>query len=51
MENSALLIYKAIGAVQNIISNATTRDEALQDSLKAIVSHSGSQGGAIWYAD
>ena len=51
MENSALLIYKAIGAVQNIISNATTLDEALQDSLKAIVSHSGSQGGAIWYAD
>ena len=51
MENSALLIYKAIGAVQNIISNATTLDEALQESLKAIVSHSGSQGGAIWYAD
>ena len=51
MENSALLIYKAIGAVQNIISNATTLDEALQESLKAIVSLSGSQGGAIWYAD
>ncbi|MBQ6390364.1 MAG: ATP-binding cassette domain-containing protein [Eggerthellaceae bacterium] len=51
MENSTLLIYKAIGAVQNIISNATTLDEALQESLKAIVSHSGSQGGAIWYAD
>ena len=51
MENSALQIYKAIGAVQNIIANATTLDEALQESLKAIVDHAGSDGGAIWYVD
>ena len=51
MENSALQIYKAIGAVQSIVANAETLDEALQSSLKAIVERSGAEGGAIWYAD
>ncbi|MBR0405289.1 MAG: ATP-binding cassette domain-containing protein [Eggerthellaceae bacterium] len=51
MENSALYIYKAIGAVQGVIANATTLDEALQEGLKTIVEHSGADGGAIWYAD
>ena len=51
MENSALYIYKAIGAVQSIVANATTLDEALQGGLKAIVEHAGADGGAIWYAD
>ena len=51
MENSALQIYKAIGSVQNIISQATSLEEALQESLKAIVEHAGAEGGAIWYAD
>ena len=51
MDNSALQVYKAIGRVQNIIANASTLDEALQESLKAIVEHAGADGGAIWYAD
>ena len=51
MENSALQIYKAIGVVQGIISNATTLDEALRGGLRAIVEHTGADGGALWYAD
>ena len=51
MENSALQIYKSIGSVQSIIAQATTLDEALQDSLKEIVENAGADGGAIWYAD
>ena len=51
MENSALQIYKAIGAVQSVIANATTLDEALREGLKAIVEHASAEGGAIWYAD
>ena len=51
MENSALQVYKVIGAVQGVIANATTLDEALQEGLKAIVEQSGAEGGAIWYAD
>ena len=51
MEKSALQIYKAIGAVQGIIAQATTLDEALQESLKALIDHAGAEGGAIWYVD
>ncbi|MBQ9068937.1 MAG: ATP-binding cassette domain-containing protein [Eggerthellaceae bacterium] len=51
MENSALQIYRSIGEIQNIIANASTLDEALQESLKAIVENSGADGGAIWYVD
>ncbi len=51
MENSALQIYKAIGAVQSVIANATTLDEALQGGLKAIVENAGADSGVIWYAD
>ena len=51
MGNSALQVYKVIGAVQGVIANATTLDEALQEGLKAIVAQSGAEGGAIWYAD
>ncbi len=51
MDNSALQIYKVIGSIQNIISNASTLDEALQEGLKAIVENAGADGGAIWYAD
>ena len=51
MENPMLQYFKAIGAIQNIISNATTLDEALRESLKAIVESAGAAGGAIWYAD
>ena len=51
VDNSALRVYKIIGAIQNVISNATTLDEALQECLKDIVDHAGADGGAIWYAD
>ena len=51
MDNSMLQYYKAIGAVQQVIANATTLDEALQEGLKAIVENAGAEGGAIWYAD
>ncbi len=51
MDNSMLQYYKAIGAVQAVISNATTLDEALQGGLKAIVENSGADSGVIWYAD
>ena len=51
MEKSALQIYKAIGAVQGIIAQATTLDEALQESLKALIDNAGAEGGAIWYVD
>ena len=51
MEKSALQIYKIIGGLQNIISNASTLEEALQESLKAIIENAGADGGAIWYAD
>ena len=51
MESSMLQYFKAIGAIQGIIANATTLDEALQGGLKAIVENAGAEGGAIWYAD
>ena len=51
MENSMLQYYKAIGAVQSVIANATTLDEALQGGLKAILENSDAQGAVIWYAD
>ena len=51
MENSALHIYKAIGAVQNVISNAQTLDEAIQGCLKTIVENAGADSAALWYAD
>ena len=51
MENSALAIYKAIGAVQNVISNAQTLDEAIQGCLKTIVDNSGADSAVLWYAD
>ena len=51
MDNSMLQYYKAIGAVQSVISNATTLDEALQGGLKAIVENSGAESAVIWYAD
>ena len=47
MENSALFIYKAIGAVQGIIANAATLDEALREGLEAIVEHSGAEGDEL----
>jgi len=46
-----LQYYKAIGAVQSVIANATTLDEALQGGLKAIIENAGADGGAIWYVD
>lgn len=51
MDSSALKVYRAIGVVQSIIANSTTLDEALQNSLKAIIENAGAEGGAIWYAD
>ena len=51
MDNSMIKYFKAIGAIQDIIANATTLDEALQGSLKSIVANAGAEGGAIWYAD
>ena len=51
MDKSALRVYKIIGEIQSIISNATTLDEALQEGLKAIIENAGADGGAIWYAD
>ena len=41
MENSMIHYYKAIGAIQNVISNATVLDEALRGCLKAIVENAG----------
>lgn len=51
MDNSMIQYFKAIGAVQGVISNATTLDEALQGGLKAIVDNAGADSGVIWYAD
>ncbi len=51
MESTMLQYYKAIGAVQSIIANATTLDEALQGGLKAIIENAGADSGVIWYAD
>ncbi len=51
MDSSSLRIYRVIGAVQNVIANAKTLDEALQEGLKTIVENAGADGGAIWYAD
>ncbi|MBQ9003074.1 MAG: ATP-binding cassette domain-containing protein [Eggerthellaceae bacterium] len=51
MENSAIQIYKAIGAVQGVIANATTLDEAIQGCLKTIVENSGADSAVLWYAD
>jgi len=51
MENSALQIYKAIGALQAVIANATTLEEAIQGGLKAIVENAGADSAVIWYAD
>ena len=51
MDKAVVAYYKAIGAVQSVISNSATLDEALQGSLKAIVENSGADGAVIWYAD
>ncbi|HAM15399.1 MAG TPA: hypothetical protein DCP91_05985, partial [Eggerthellaceae bacterium] len=51
MEKSALQVYRVIGAIQNVIANAASLDEALQEGLKTIVENAGADGGAIWYAD
>ena len=51
MDKSALQVYRVIGKIQSIISNATTLDQALQGGLKAIIENAGAEGGAIWYAD
>ena len=51
MDNSMVQYFKAIGAVQSVIANATTLDEALQGGLKAIVENAGADSGVIWYAD
>ena len=51
MDNSALQIYKAIGAIQSVISNATNLDDALHGCLKVIVDNSGADGAVIWYQD
>ncbi len=51
MDNSAIAIYKAIGAIQNIISNATTLEEAIQGCLKTIVDNAGADSAVLWYAD
>ena len=51
MDNSMLQYYKAIGAVQSVIANATTLDEAIQGCLKTIVDNSGADSAALWYSD
>ncbi len=51
MDDSALMIYKAINKTQRIIANASTLDEALRDCLITIVDNAGADGGAIWHAD
>ena len=51
MENSMLKHFKAIGAIQSVIANASTLDEALQGGLKTIVESSGADSAVIWYAD
>ena len=51
MDSSLLRYYKAIGAVQGIIANATTLDEALQGGLKVLVENAEAECAVIWYAD
>ena len=51
MDNALLAQYKAIGAVQSAIANATTLDDALQGGLKAIVENVGAESAVIWYDD
>ena len=51
MDNSLVAYYKAIGELQSIITNASTLDEALRESLKAIVNNAGAECAVIWYAD
>ena len=51
MDSSLLANFKTIGAVQSVISNATTLDEALRGGLKAIVDNIDADSAVIWYAD
>ena len=51
MDKSIVGYYKAIGAVQSVIANASTLDEALQGGLKAILDNIDAEGAVIWYAD
>ena len=51
MDSQILRYYKAIGAIQTVIANATTLDEALQGGLKAIVENAEAESAVIWYAD
>ncbi len=51
MEKTMLQYYRAIGEIQNVISNASSLDEALQGGLKAIVDNVGAESGVIWYVD
>ena len=51
MESSALSIYKAIADAQTAIANATTLEEAIQESLKALIENARADSAVIWYAD
>ncbi|MCR5582701.1 MAG: ATP-binding cassette domain-containing protein [Eggerthellaceae bacterium] len=51
METPILHYYKAIGAIQSVIANAATLDEALQGGLKSIVENAAAECAVIWYMD
>ena len=51
MDKAGVEYFKAIGAVQGVISNAPTIDEAIRSSLRVIVDRSGAESAVIWYMD
>lgn len=51
MDNQLLANYRTISQVQQVISNATSLDDALHEGLKVIVENCGAASAVIWYAD
>jgi len=51
MDNSMMKCYKAIGAIQSVIANAKTLDEAIHECLKSIVDNASADSAVVWYAD
>ena len=51
MDKAGVEYFKAIGAVQGVIANAPTIDEAIRSSLRVIVDRSGAESAVIWYMD
>ena len=51
MDSMIARYFTTLGEVQSIIANATTLDEALQNSLRCLVQNAGAEIAVIWYAD